>query len=273
MTILQAVILGIIQGLTEFLPVSSSAHLVLLPFFFNWKIPESQVFPFDVLVQVGTLMAVIVYFWADLWAILRAWVLGIIRGKPFADSNSRMGWYLILASIPAGILGILIKPLVEKAFSNPAATGVFLLITAGLLLTAEVLGKRQRTLNELTWVDAVWIGLFQAVSVFPGISRSGSTISGGMFRHFERKSAAGFSFLMSVPIMLAAGLMGGVDLINLPDVANFLSVMLIGFLTAGVVGYLAIQWFLKYLMRNSLKPFAIYCFLLGLLSLIVVAFR
>lgn len=269
MTFLQSVLLGIVQGLTEFLPVSSSAHLVLVPFLLGWKIPVNQAFIFNVLVQDGTLVAVILYFWKDLWAIGKAFLSGLVQRQPFKDPNARMGWYLILATIPAGLLGILIKDLVEAAFGSPRFTAIFLLITAGLLLAAERVGKRSRPLEAFTWQDALWMGFAQALAIFPGISRSGATITGGMLRDLDRPSAARFSFLMSVPVMLAAGGLALLDLFELPDLSVMLLPVIVGFLTAAVTGYLSIRWLLSYLTRRSLAGFAIYCAIAGLISLVV----
>lgn len=266
MSILQAIILGIVQGLTEFLPISSSAHLVLVPFLLGWELPETQVFVFDVLVQVGTLAAVIIYFWKDLLAIAVAFVKGIWQRKPFAETDSRLGWFLILASIPAGIFGLLIKDQVEAAFNSPVATAMFLLVTTLLLSLGELLGRRSRTLEKLTWIDALWIGAAQALSIFPGVSRSGSTIAGGLLRHFDRKSAARFSFLMSIPIMLAAGGLGVKDLLDVPNLTAFLPAVIAGFVAAGVVGYFAIGWLLKFVASHSLRVFAVYCTALALLT-------
>lgn len=269
MNILQAVILGIIQGLTEFLPISSSAHLVLAPYFLGWKIPAEQVFPFDVLVQAGTLIAVIIFFWNDLWQILKGWLQALWKRQPFSTPQARLGWFLILASIPAGLGGVLIKDAVESVFLNPRATGYFLLLTAVLLAAAERLGKRKREFSQIGWLDALIIGLFQLVSLFPGVSRSGSTIVGGMFRNFDRRSAARFSFLMSVPVMLGASLVSLKDLVQTPSLNGFLPIILVGFLAAGVVGYLSIRWLLSFLTRHSLYWFAIYCTLLGFTAILV----
>lgn len=263
MTILQSIILGIIQGLTEFLPVSSSAHLVLVPFLVGWKFPESEVFIFDVLVQLGTLLAVIIYFWRDLWNIIREFVLALVRRKPFGTAEARMGWYLILATIPAGLAGVLIKDKVEAAFNSPTATAAFLFLTAAFLITAELLGKRTRKLEHFNWLDALVMGLFQAVSIFPGVSRSGSTITGGMLRSLDRPSAARFSFLMSVPVMLAAGLLASLDLAKSGISSTFLPQILLGMLAAAVVGYISIRWLLGYISHHSLYVFAIYCMVLG----------
>jgi undecaprenyl-diphosphatase len=267
--IIEAIILGIIQGITEFLPVSSSAHLVLVPFFFGWQIPEEQAFPFNVLVQLGTLLAVIVYFWKDLISIAAGFLQGLQRRQPFVEAQSRMGWYLILATIPASIVGLLLKDEVEAAFLSPVATALFLYGTAFLLMFSERIGRRERSLPGMTWKDALWIGCSQIMALFPGISRSGATISGGMARHFERPAAGRFSFLMAVPIMLAAGLVALVDLFSMADLGAFLPALTAGFVTAAVVGYLAIHWLLSYMVRHSLRIFAIYCVLVASATLIV----
>lgn len=273
MNILQAILLGILQGLTEFLPVSSSAHLVIAPYFFGWQLEPNAAFAFDVLVQLGTLLAVIVFFWKDLLAILRGFFTALFHGKPFETQEARMGWYLILATIPAGLLGVLIKDTVEAAFGSVRATALFLLVTAVLLVIAEQVGKRSRSFASISWKDALWMGLFQAISIFPGISRSGSTMTGGMLRNLERPAAARFSFLMSIPVMLAAGALTTLDLVKMPDLSSFLPVMVAGFLTAAVVGYLSIRWLLAFLTRRSLSVFSIYVAALGLITLIVTFIR
>ncbi|MCD4673447.1 MAG: undecaprenyl-diphosphatase UppP [Anaerolineaceae bacterium] len=259
MTIFQAFILGIVQGLTEFLPISSSGHLVLVPFLFGWELNPEQVFPFDTLVQMGTLVAVIIYFWQDLAAIVRGVLKGLAEREPFATQQARLGWLLVLATIPAGAAGLLLEDVIEAAFQSARATAIFLLLTAGLLLVAEWLGKRNREMEELTWKDALWIGAAQVLALFPGVSRSGSTIAGGMTRDLKRGDAASFSFLMSVPVMLAAGGYSAYKLLKMPGLSDFLPVMAVGFVTAGVVGYLSIRWLLEYLQNHSLKGFAIYC--------------
>lgn len=273
MNIIQAIILGIVQGITEFLPISSSAHLVLVPFFLGWKFPADQVFIFDVLVQLGTLVAVIVFFWKDLLGIIIAWVKALLKGKPFESPQARMGWYLILATIPASILGLLLKDVVEAAFHSALAVGIFLLVTAGLLTLAEVLGKRNRAEKDFNWKDALWMGIAQAGAIFPGVSRSGSTITGGMLRHLDRPTAARFSFLMSIPVMLAAGLLSILDLFDMPSLGSFILPLILGFLAAALVGYISIRWLLAYLARRSFYAFAIYCTVLGLLTIVVALIK
>ena len=271
MTFFQSILLGIIQGITEFLPISSSAHLVLVPALLNWNLPPEELFPFDVLVQIGTLMAVIFYYREDLSIILKSMGKGIISRKPCAEVEARTGWLTLLATIPAGLLGLYLKPIIESAFSSPAVTSISLFITAAFLVASEVLGKRTREIDALTWKDALWIGAFQALSVFPGISRSGSTITGGMTRNLKRRTAGQFAFLMSIPIMVAAGALGVIDLLQIPNLQNFLPVMTTGFLVAAVVGYYAISWLIRYINEHSLLPFAAYCVLLGAGSLALMA--
>ncbi|MFO8037211.1 MAG: undecaprenyl-diphosphatase UppP [Anaerolineales bacterium] len=270
MTLFQSIILGIIQGSTEFIPVSSSGHLVLAPHLFGWSFSQKEAFVFDVLAQVATLMAVLIYFRKDLLRILKASISGLIEGKPFKNKHSLLGWLLLLSTFPAGAIGLLFKNTFEKAFSNPQAASLFLIGTALLLFSAEMMTSRSRTLDDVSWADALWIGLFQTLALFPGISRSGSTISGGMFRRLNRESAAHFSFLMSVPIMIASGFLAVYDLIRVPGLIAQLPVYFAGFLTAALVGYFVIHWLLSYLSNKSLIPFAIYCVLVGLLFLVFI---
>ena len=272
MTYLQSIVLGIIQGASEFLPISSSGHLVLAPYLFGWNISIQEAFVFDVLVQVATLAAVIIYYWKDLIDILKSMILGIKTKNYFKDPLSRLGWLLLLATIPAGVTAILFKDTFEKAFSNPKAASIFLLCTSALLIFGEFLGSKIRSLTSISWLDAIWIGIFQVFALFPGISRSGSTITGGLIRGFDRPSAARFSFLMAIPVMTAAGALALYDLASAPELIGQFPVYLAGFITAALVGYFAIRWFISYLSQRSLYIFACYCFLLGAGFLIAISF-
>jgi undecaprenyl-diphosphatase len=243
---------------------------VLTPFFLGWEIPEEQAFLFDVLVQSATLVAVILYFRADLLAIVRSFVGGLVARQPFSEPAARLGWLLLLATVPAGIAGLVLKDAVTQSFSNPALTAVLLFGTAILLVIAEVIGRRSRPLDDIGWKDSLWIGLFQAIAIFPGISRSGATITGGMTRNLERPASARFAFLMSIPIMTAASLLAAADLAQSNLLATSLLPLLAGCLTAGLVGYLSIRWMLRFLAHRSLYPFAIYCFVTGILTLVLI---
>lgn len=273
MNIFQAIVLGIVQGLTEYLPISSSAHLVLVPYWLGWQFPADQTFVFDVVVQLGTLAAVIVYFWKDLRDIVLAMVRCLKMGKPFAEQDARIGWYVALATIPAGLAGMTIRKAVEAAFNNPMITALLLLVTAAMLILGEMLGKQTRELKQITWVDALIVGVFQAIAIFPGISRSGATITAGLLRQVDRKSAARFSFLMSIPIMLAAGLVEIKRMVTIPNVGGFAPAVIIGTLTAGIVGYLSIKWLLGYLTKHSLSVFSAVCFCSWLITFIVSIVR
>jgi undecaprenyl-diphosphatase len=258
MTIFQSFLLGIVQGLTEFIPVSSTAHLLISQTIL--KIPaDDAMFSFLVIVQLGTLVSLFAFYWKDLLAIVKA-TLDFRRLTPERD----LGIYIIVATIPALIVGYLLKDAVEVLFKQPMLEASIRLFSAAILLTlAEWLTKKDRTLNSITWLDALIIGLFQVIAVFPGASRSGSTISGGMFRGFDRPSAARFAFLMSVPVMLAAGGYQMLDVIKMPDLGQFLPLLAVGFITAAIVGWFAIKWLIGYLSKHSLYVFAVYCAVVG----------
>ena len=269
MTLFQALVLGIVQGLTEYLPVSSSAHLVLVPWALGWVFDPDAAFVFDVLVQMGTLVAVIAYFWKDLVHMLRATLRALLRRAPVHDPYVRLAGWIVLGTLPAVVAGIALKDIVEAAFGSPLATSGFLLVTAALLLAAERIGKRVRPLESATWKDAVWIGLAQAVALFPGISRSGATISAGLVRDLDRPGAARFSFLLSIPVMIGAGMLTLGDLAALPAAADYAPAVLVGFTSAAVVGYASIRWLLGFVTRHSLAVFSAYCALVGLLGLAI----
>ena len=273
MTFLQAIILGIVQGLTEFIPISSSGHLVLVKYLLGWDISPEAAFVFDVMVQVATLVAVFAYFWTDIVSITQITFRDLLQKQPTAHPESKLAWLLLLATIPAGLFGLIFNGTFEKAFGSPLATSIFLLVTAILLVIAEKVGKRTRPLSEINWVDAIWIGIMQILALFPGISRSGATISAGMTRDLDRPSAARFSFLMSIPIMISAGFFASFELSNIPDFADLLPTFAVGFITAAITGYLAIRWLLKFLSHRSLYVFAIYCAGFGIFNLILILLR
>jgi undecaprenyl-diphosphatase len=235
----------------------------------GWRTPPEETFVFNVLVQVATLGGVFAYFWKDITRIVGAFIRGLVRRQPFADPQARLGWYLILATIPAGLFGLAVRGLIEDSFNSPTATAFTLLVTAALLVIAEKVGSRTRCIDDLNWKDSLWFGVFQALSAFSGISRSGSTITGGMIANFRRQDAARFSFLMSIPIMLAAGLLETLDLISMPNLSALLPVFIPGFIVAAITGYLVIRWLLGYLVNHSLYVFAAYCVVLSLVTLAV----
>ena len=260
MNLLHALILGIIQGLTEFIPVSSTAHLLIGQQLFG--IPaDDAMFSFLVIVQLGSLISLFAFYWKDLLAIAKA-TLDFRRSTP----ERNLGIYIIVATIPALIAGYLLKDAVEALFRTPLLQASIRLFSAAVLLTlAELLTRKNRNLESITWLDALIIGLFQIIAVFPGASRSGTTISGGMFRGFDRPSAARFAFLMSVPVLLAAGGYEMLDVIKMPNLSEFLPLLAVGFITAAIVGWFAIKWLIDYLSKGSLYIFAAYCAVVGLI--------
>ncbi len=270
MNLFQALILGIVQGATEYIPVSSSAHLVIVPWLLGW--PDAS-FEFEVLVQWGTLVGVFIFFWTDIWAIARGMLLALRQGRPFASPEARLGWLVVVATVPAVVLGMLLKDFFEAAFAAPVFAGGLLVLTALLLTVAERLGSRRRDLDSLTWLDALVIGLWQAAAILPGISRSGATIGGAVLRGFQRPAAARFSFLMSIPVLLGAGLVALKDLLEAGNLAAQLPAISVGFAAAAVSGYLCIRWLLGYLQRHSMYLFAAYCLFFSLLTVIVAVIR
>ena len=272
MSFFQAFILGIIQGLTEFIPVSSTAHLLIVSKILGLPSDE-KTFSFSVIIQLGTVFALLIFFWRDIWQIIEAFFLGIKHKKPFENLHARMGWLVIVATIPALIAGFFLKDIVQNRFSDPfTQAGIRLLVTAGLLIAVEFLDRRERTLESATWQDALSVGLFQVLAIFPGASRSGSTIAGGMVRGFDRPSAARFAFLMSAPILLAAGAYESINVIEMPGTHAFLPYLITGFVTAAVVGWLSIKWLLAFISKHSLYIFAIYCAVVGVIVLIARSF-
>ena len=269
MTVFHAFLLGIIQGLTEFIPVSSTAHLLIGQTILGLPADDAM-FAFLVLVQVGTIVSLLIYFWNDLLTILMDTLknLGGLRSFKTLPGNAKMGWYIVIATIPALLAGYLLKDAVEALFRMPLLQASIRLFAAAILLTlAEWLTKKDRRLPSMTWLDALVVGLFQIIAVFPGASRSGATISGGMFRNFDRPSAARFAFLMSVPVMLAAGAYEMLDVVHMPGLTEFLPALAVGFVTAAVVGWLAVRWLLHYLAGHSLYVFSAYSAIVGAIVL------
>lgn len=263
MTLWQAILLGILQGATEFLPVSSSGHLVIVPHLLGWPDPGLAL---DTILHLGTLVAIIVYFWSDLWRLARA-ALVSLRRRQLDDPDARLAWAIVLATIPGGVLGVLLEDFFEQLFGRPTAAAAFLLVTAALLLISEYFGKRELPITAMSWWHALWIGLAQALAIVPGLSRSGSTIAAGLLLGYRREDAARFSFLLAVPIVLGGGLYQVYKLLRAGIGVVQLQIFGVGFLAAAVTGYLAIAGLLMLVRRRSLWPFALYCATFGLLVL------
>lgn len=265
MGFVQALVLGLVQGLTEFLPISSSGHLVLLPAALGW---DSPTLVFDTTVHLATLLAVIAVFRRDVGILIFAWWKGVWCDQTRRTVESRIAWWIIVGTIPGILAGVLLEGVFESFFSEPRAVGAFLLVTALLLVLADILGKRQRGFTDITWWDGLLIGIGQAASISPGLSRSGTTISVGMFCGLTREAAARFSFILAIPIIFGAGLTNVVELVQHGDISAEAPALVTGFFAAAVSGYLAIRFLLAYLPKRPLYPFAIYCLLAGALVMV-----
>ncbi|MDP9372871.1 MAG: undecaprenyl-diphosphatase UppP [Chloroflexota bacterium] len=275
--LLQAIVLGAVQGLTEFLPISSSAHLVLFPWLFGWRNPGLT---FDVALHIGTIVAVLLYFRRDLLGIAAALWRGLAARAPLAEPDARLGLLIVAGALPAAVIGFLVARPVDDFFHRPEAQGLALAIIAAMLIgvgllmaLAERIAGHRRPLKDLRLRDALIVGLAQAAALVPGVSRSGSTLTAGLFLNFRREDAARFSFLLSLPVTGGAALKKTLDVVaeglapadRLPFIA--------GILTSGLVGYVCIAFLLRYLQRASTLVFTLYRVGLGLLILLLLAVR
>lgn len=264
MEILKSLILGLIQGLTEFLPVSSSGHLVLAQYFFH--VEEGGV-ALDVVLHLGTLLAVIIFFWKDIVRLACALpYLFSQKGGEQKQGDKRIVWMLIVASVPTAILGFAFEDFLTSLYATPVAVPYTLLITALLMLIANRMMNGKRGLTEMKPAQAFLVGVFQGIAIMPGISRSGSTIFGGLIQGFDREEAARFSFLLSIPAIVGAALFKLDDITNLS--ASYALPMAAGFLAAAVSGFIAIQFLMALIKRKKLYVFSIYCVAVAVISLI-----
>lgn len=264
MSLLEAILIGIIQGATEFLPISSDGHLVLIPSILGLQQPDLVLIG---LVHAGTLLAILSYFWRDIVAIIRAVLTGLARRDPFGTADARLGYLMVLGSIPAAIVGLLAMDFFERQFNSPVVAAVGLLVTAAFLVVGERLNRGTKTLDRLSWVDTLIIGSFQVLALLPGVSRSGTTIAAGLGRGLDRPTAARFSFLVGLPAIAGAGLLAILDIFDAQGSLP-LSHYAAAFVTAAVVGYLCIAFLLNWVKRHTLYAFAVYCAAFGLLYLL-----
>jgi len=265
MNLIQALVLGLLQGATEFLPVSSSGHLVLVPWLLGWSAPPLL---YDIVVHLGTLLAVVVHFGQDIVAVLRG-LLVLVRTRRAESVDARLAWHLILSAIPGAILGYFLEDLFEHLFSAPLTVSLLLCVTAALLLISEHLGRRERDVDSIRPLDALTMGLAQGLAIAPGISRSGATMAAGLLRGLDRTSAARFSFLMSVPIILGAGAYQMLKLFQGGSLPASAGLLLAGFSAAAISGYVAIRWMLNLIRTHSLRPFAYYCLAAAALGIVL----
>jgi undecaprenyl-diphosphatase len=271
MPIFQVIVLGIVQGLTEFLPVSSTAHLALVPWLFGWKDPGLG---FDIALHVGTLAAVLIYFFRDWVQILAQGFGARTGGDPDLSRNRHLLWLLAAATIPVGIVGYIFKAQAETTWRSPYVIGTMLIVVGLLMWASEYMGRKQKDLGHVTPADAISIGIAQALAVVPGTSRSGITISAGLFRNLDRRAAARFSFLLSTPAIGGAAAKDFWDLIKheggLP--AEMHVPFAVGILVSAIVGCLTIKFFMDFLRRSTFAVFIIYRIVFGIIVIALANF-
>lgn len=269
MPLVQVLVLAILQGITEFLPISSSAHLALTPWLFGWP---DQGLEFDIALHFGTLFSVLIYFFRDWLRILANGLgfpsLSFLGPDPSLDRNPKMLWYLVAATIPAGIAGLLLKDKIESTLRSPYVMGTMLIVVGIIMWAAEKFAKHERTMNEMSLKDCLFIGCAQVLALVPGTSRSGITMTAGLFRNLDRATAARFSFLLSTPIVAAAALKGLLDIRKHGNLtADLMPSLGIGILVTAITGCFVIAVLLKFLRTNSVVPFVIYRIAFGIFIL------
>lgn len=266
MSFLEAVILGLVQGITEFLPISSTAHLRIVPALIGWDDPGAAV---SAVIQLGTLLAVLIYFRHDIVRLIRAFIAGLISRKPFESADSRLAWWVGIGTIPVGIAGLLFKKSIETSFRSLYVIAASLFLLGVLLIVAERISTFRRSMEEMKWWEATIVGIAQAFALIPGSSRSGTTITAALFLGLTRETAARFSFLLSIPAVTASGLYELYEVRHaLPGSLAF--ELLIAIFVAAVSGYFAIDLLLRYLRSHSTYIFVGYRIALAILILIVL---
>jgi len=263
LSVLEAIVLGIAQGLTEFLPISSTAHLRIVPAFAGWEDPGAL---FTAVIQLGTMVAVVIYFWRDLLRITRTWLASLRRPELRGELDARMGWYVIIATIPIGVFGLAFNDQIENGARNLYLIGTVLIVLGLVLAVADRVGRRVRSVDDVNRTDAIWVGIAQALALIPGTSRSGATITAGLFLGLKRDAAARFSFLLSIPAIVLSGLYGLTELITGDDTVSF-GALALATVVAFVFGYVAIAFLLRYLANHSMMIFVIYRVVLGVIVL------
>jgi len=267
--LLQSIFLGFLQGLTEFLPISSSGHILIVPAILGWEDPGAA---FTAVIQLGTEAAVLIYFRKDLWQIGSTWTRSLTRPELRGELDARMGWYLIAATIPIALLGFIFQNQIETAARNLWVVGSMLIVFGIILGIADNVGTRSRKVGDLSIRDGILIGFAQSIALIPGVSRSGATITAGLFLGLERAAAARFSFLLAIPAVVLSGffqlykILSGEEALGEPMI-NIAVATLVAF----VVGYAVIAWFLRYLSNNSFAIFVGYRIILGTGVLFLVA--
>jgi undecaprenyl-diphosphatase len=268
-SLLEAIVLGVVQGLTEFLPISSSAHQRIVASFFGWEDPGAA---FTAVTQLGTETAVLLFFRREMWSIATTWLRSLREPRLRAEPAARMGWYLIVATIPIGIFGLAFEEQIETGARNLWLIGTVLIVFALVLGYADRAGRHERKIEQLSTRDGIAIGLAQSLALIPGVSRSGATMSAGLLLGLERPAAAKFGFLLAVPAVVLSGLFQLAGILTGEEGGDEpFSYVVIATVISFVIGYAAIAWLLRYLAHHSVRVFVVYRVLLGALVLSLVA--
>lgn len=276
MTLLQAIVLGVVQGLTEFLPISSTAHLRIVPALLGWRFDYNQVHPHDpgaaftAVIQLGTTLAVVIYFWRELLQVVVAWFRGLIDRQVRNTLEYRLGWYLILATIPVSVFGLVFSHQIETGARNLWLIAWALIGLALLLAAAEKVGSRRRDEEQINTTDAVVVGTAQAIALIPGASRSGTTITAGLFRGLTRETAARFSFLLSIPAVVLSGAYEAYRHVGDKGGPGW-GLTGVALILAFVVGLASIAWLLRWISRHSMYIFIYYRIALGVLLIVLLS--
>lgn len=268
MDLIQAIVLGIVEGLTEFLPVSSTGHLTIFEKILGLPINRDDVTAFTAVIQIGAIAAVIVFFWRDIARIARAWLSGLVRAEAREGFDYRFGWYVIAGSVPIVVAGLLGKPLVTGIFRNLWWVAGSLIVWSIVMVWAEQVARQDRNENQVTLRDSIVIGVLQCVALIPGVSRSGATISAGLFLGLDRVTATRMSFFLSIPALVGAGLY------QLPTALSgdiSLSVTVVATILSFVVAYATVAWLLKFVSHHSIVVFVWYRVALGLVLVVLLA--
>jgi undecaprenyl-diphosphatase len=267
-SLLEAIVLGIAQGLTEFLPISSTAHLRIIPAFAGWEDPGAA---FTAVTQLGTMAAVLLYFRHDLIRIARAWLRSVRDREARRELDARLGWYILLGTIPIGIFGVLFKDQIETGARDLYLIGVTLIVLGLVLLVADKIGKRDRSIEQIRTRDGFAVGMAQALALIPGVSRSGATITAGLFLGLDRTAAARFSFLLSIPAVVLSGLLELGSIVSGEEGQHTgAAELVVATVLAFVSGYLSIAFLLRWLTSHSMEIFVVYRVVLGILVLALV---
>jgi undecaprenyl-diphosphatase len=263
----QAVVLGVVEGLTEFLPVSSTGHLTITEKLLGLQVDDPAVTAYTAVIQMGAILAVVVYFWTDIWRIAKAWVTGLFKPELRGQRDHRMGWYIIVGSLPIGVVGLAAKDLITGPLRSLWVVAGALILWSAVMLYAEKRGRQTREEKDLTMRDAVLVGLMQCVALVPGVSRSGATISTGLLVGLDRVAATRLSFFLSIPALMAAGIY------ELPDALGGdigLGQALVGTAVSFVVAYASVAWLLKFVSGNSIGKFVPYRVALGVVLIVAL---